>query len=218
MAYYQPFINSQRLQFDQALRNALLQLIEHGGREFRHEVSTRLETDKRIHKPSNNDNETFSDDIANFFKNKRYADGSKCNVMITTLRKAVVGLEAGYRVESDQYKVSTPWCNDLGLERQEKVIRQYRTLETQSHVTESTRRLWLLRISYEVDLLLPHVERQQNEKSDIAAAERKFAELSHQEPKSIRSLRKLGQKYTAMAACEYGLGFLLLLGCQTRYM
>lgn len=179
-------------------------------------MSVRLQADKRPRKTSNKDDNTPKDEIAEFFKSKTYTDGRKCTDMIPALRKTLLGLESGYKIEPERFNVSSTRSDCLGLQRQEKVIREFRTLESQSHVTESQRRLWLLRISYEIDRLLPLVELRRNEKSDIAAAEREFARLSHEDPKSIRNLRKIGHKYTVIADREHGLGFLLLLGCQTR--
>jgi hypothetical protein len=202
---------------NQELRNAVLRLIEQGGREFREEVAARLEADKRIHKLSNgNSKPSDEDEIAIFLKDKTYTDGTSATRMVPSLRKALLSVEAGHKVKLDRYKDSTPKITHAAIERHERVIQQFRACEDSTHVSEGVRRLWLLRISYEVDRLLPHVELEQTEKSDIAAAEREFARLSHEDPKAVRSLRKIGHKYTVMASRDNGLGFLLMLGNQTR--
>lgn len=194
----------------------VLRIIQQGGRDFRDEVSTLLDVDKRIHKSPANSGEGHRDEVDNFFKSKTYADGTSCDGMIPQIRKALRGLEAGLKIAPKEHKVAVTTVDDLVSNTQSEVVRQLRSFNTQSHVIESRRRLWLLRLSYEVDQLLPDATVGRDEKSNVAAAERKFAQLSGEEPASIRQFRKIGHKYTIIANRKHGLGFLLLLGCQVR--
>lgn len=97
-------------------------------------------------------------------------------------------------------------------------MQQFRTCDRKTNVTEGLRRLCLLRVIYEVDRLLDTTEREESDKSDIAAAERAFSRLSGESSQAIRDLRNIGSSYLTVANRENGLGFLLMLGCQTRDM
>jgi hypothetical protein len=138
--------------------------------------------------------------------------------MIPSLKKVLLDLEAGFAVKPKDYRLSAPESNVHGLTRQAEVVRHLKTLEAESHVVAGKRRLWLLRLCYEVDRLLPNVVVEKDEKSDIAAAEREFAQLSGEGRENIRTFRTNAHKYTIVANWENGLGFLLLLGTQTKWM
>jgi hypothetical protein len=196
----------------------VLDIIGQGGRDFHNDVSTLLNLDKRIHKNSTGDGKGLRDDIYDFFKDKRYASGKSCDDVMHRLRKVLLGLETSFEVEPKTYQVLASEDNVHGLKRQEEVIRHLKTLEAGSHFIECRRRLCLLRLNYEIDRLLPHVAIEKNEKSNIAAAERKFAELSGESPATIRAFRKISHKYTIIANRKHGLGFLLLLGSHTKWM
>jgi hypothetical protein len=100
--------------------------------------------------------------------------------------------------------------------RQEKVMSRFRKHERATIITESMRRLWLLRVFYEVDRLLPRVRQERMDKSDIAAAEREFSRLSGEPIGNIRKLREAARPYLALANRKSGLGILLMLGSQSR--
>jgi hypothetical protein len=100
--------------------------------------------------------------------------------------------------------------------RQEKVMHRFRNHERATVVTEGMRRLWLLRVSYEVDRLLPNVQQAKTDKSDIAAAEREFSRLSGEAIGDVRKLREAARPYLALANEKSGMGILLMLGSQSR--
>lgn len=113
------------------------------------------------------------------------------------------------------YAPSSPMAN-----RQKMVIEKYHRIEEQSHYWESSRRLYMLRIVYEIDKLLVNVQRictpAGRTETDIAAAERTFSELSEVPVARVRALRKRTRTYLEIAAHTNGLGFLLMLGTQSR--
>lgn len=129
----------------------------------------------------------------------------------------------GCNISPDVYKApcggtwscSSPWSN-----RHKGVMEQYDQVEEQSHYCESSRRLCMLRVVYELEKLLLHVHRAQRptgrRETDMAAAERAFSELSGVPIKRVRTLRKRARTYSKIAAQRNGLGILLMLGTQSR--
>lgn len=95
-------------------------------------------------------------------------------------------------------------------------MHRFRKHERATIVTEGMRRLWLLRVSYEVDRLLPSVQHERSDKSDIAAAEREFSRLSGETVRNVRKLRGAARPYLTLAKEKNGLGILLMLGSQSR--
>lgn len=95
-------------------------------------------------------------------------------------------------------------------------MHRFRKHERATIITEGIRRLWLLRVSYEVDRLLPSVQQERTDKSDIAAAEREFSRLSGETTGDVRKLREAARPYLTLAGQKNGLGILLMLGSQSR--
>lgn len=104
--------------------------------------------------------------------------------------------------------------------RQKLAVGHYLWCEKNTTTFEGWRRLGLLCISYEIERLLQTVEREATStlhtESDVAAAERKFAELSGSRAESIKEMHKRARRYDRWASKENGLGILLMLGTQTR--
>jgi hypothetical protein len=96
------------------------------------------------------------------------------------------------------------------------VMHRFRTHERTTNITEGVRRLWLLRVTYEVDLLLDSVQQDRTDVSDIALAEREFSRLSEESIKDVRKIREAARPYVALANRKNGLGILLMLGNQSR--
>ncbi|KAM0714566.1 hypothetical protein Q7P37_009862 [Cladosporium fusiforme] len=215
------------MQAHQGLRNAVLDLIERSGTGFRKEVTTRLKARKRKRSRKSKDNSGQDEaEIARYLAEQAYSGPANGVRMMAHLTKALNGLRSSLATPLDMYRASAneEAANSLGgapvlrstASRQKKVMQQFRTCERKTNVTEGLRRLWLLRVIYEVDRLLLTTERGRTDKSDVAAAEREFSRLSGESPDAIRDLRNVGSSYLIVANQENGLGILLMLGCQTR--
>ncbi|KAK4551685.1 hypothetical protein LTR86_010972 [Recurvomyces mirabilis] len=104
--------------------------------------------------------------------------------------------------------------------RQNSVMEKYNESEQQSHFWESIRRLSLLWVVYEIERLQPVAQRNKTVAGRteplVAAAERKFSELSDVPVERVRDLRKRARIYLDVAKQTNGLGMLLMLGTQSR--
>ena len=104
--------------------------------------------------------------------------------------------------------------------RQESAMKLVTNSDRQTFIVEGARRLYMLRVNYEIKRLELEVDREQTchgrTEKLVAAAERKFAQLSGGSSDQIRSLRKSSRSYLALSKRANGLGILLMLGCSTR--
>ena len=202
-----------------------MSLIERSEKDFREEVVTRINGNKRrrknAHKQTRGENE-----LAGYFADHGYSGAASSEKMIERLAKVLEGLLSSLLVSADDFKIrnsrdaehssnDTFFSRTTGC-RQERVMQHYKMCAQKTHLTEGWRRLYLIWVIYEVDRLMSSGERIGTDKSDVAYAEREFSRLSGESEKAIRGLRDVSGSYVTAANRENGLGIVMMLGSQSR--
>jgi hypothetical protein len=178
---------------------------------LRIEIATRLKANKTPREDGD------ACPIAEYLAGHAYSGPASRDSAIAQMTRALNRLRSDLQISVDDHQTSsTAEAHDATACRQKKVMHRFRKHERATVITEGMRRLWLLRVSYEVDRLLPSVQQKRTDKSDIAAAEREFSRLSGEPIKDVRKLREAARPYVALANRKSGLGILLMLGSQSR--
>lgn len=183
---------------------------------LREEVAVRLKANKPPRENSD------PNPIASYLTRQAYSGPASRDSAITNMTKALNCLRSNLSIPIEEHQppdkeeVYPAPFERGGICRQEKVMHRFRKHERSTNIIEGLRRLWLLRVSYEVDRLLLSVQQEKTDKSDVAAAEREFSRLSGEPIKDVRKLREAARPYLTLANRENGLGILLMLGSQSR--
>jgi len=211
----------------QCLRATVLDFIKRDQTGFRDELSTPTKSQSKKRPKIDALDLTLRDHATRFladkFSNDRRPETKSFSEALGRLKSgSSIALEA-YTVppnqETSSFDLATRTASG-NQTRQKSVMERYDRAEQQSHFWESSRRLSLLWVVYEIERLQPVAHRKQTpagrRETPVTAAERKFSELSDGPVERARDLRKRARVYLDIATQTNGLGMLLVLGTQSR--
>jgi len=112
-------------------------------------------------------------------------------------------------------------CKEEG-HRQRYVVQRFKQTESKTRESEIERRLWLLRVEFEVQRLQPTAfcgtTPEGVSERGIPGAEREFARLSKCSRDHVQKIRRSARTYVHISGYENGLGLIYMLGAQSRRM
>lgn len=168
------------------------------------------------------------EELAAYLAKHNYSGTASSEQVIERLVKASKALRSSLDISVKHFQLPSDKSGEHSLHttsfvrttrcRQERAMQRYMVCAQKTHVNEGWRRLYMLWVVYEVDRLMTNSERVGTDMSDVLYAEREFSRLSGGSEKDIRELRDVSRSYVTAANRKNGLGFILMLGPQSRAM
>lgn len=207
----------------QSLRQALQEFIERGNTTFQNEITTWLGSRKRKKRASNRSHLETS--ALKFFERRKQARAkSSQGPSSLDLIQGVLCLRDACKLPADEYSIRWKRTRKVrsdehsGANRQKRVMGKAYVSDCKSWAAETERRIAFLHVDYEVTRLeLQHSGAGIDAiRSVHVNAEHEFSNLAEVDVDQTRASRASARPYLCFARHDCGLGYLLMLGTQTR--
>ena len=124
-----------------------------------------------------------------------------------------------YRVMWEAARKNAAVDGHISTTRQKRAMERQSVSESKSWAIETERRIGFLHVDYEIARLMPQPQHDRTSKDateSVCTAEKEFSRLAEVDVSQARANRKNARPYLYFARRDFGLGYLLMLGTQTR--
>lgn len=143
------------------------------------------------------------------------------NCLLKAVNGASVIHESISKILQQPHSLQVPTAQSWAS-RQKRVVNKCDSCDSESDIVESNRRLSLLLVEYEVRRLCSGADRTLTTENGTprhfttSRAVQELADQANVSVQRVETMRRNARPYTHLISHEDGLGFLLMLGCQSR--